>query len=382
MSVVFINCTSETFTPTHSGAIATFLWELCGVARAEGITPTVITCPADAEPYPWRETIFVAQPPSPSKAWSIALFRLQRRINGWRYLRQKAFALRVVAEVRRRGLDKFPLIFHNDPEMAVLFHEKFPAARIIHHFHNQHTCKTRMRRLFGQARIKVTAVSDFTARWVESFYGLPEHGVTTIYNGVDTAAFHPAAQEAPGLPTLNFVGRTGIEKAPDLLLKAALSLARRRTDFDVQIVGGNHWGYSLPDAYQQELQALAAQLEALGVKVHFTGFVSRRDMPEVIRRAHVHVVPSRWDEPFGLTTVEGMASGLAVVASRTGGSPEVVGEAGLFFERDNAEELAARLEELLDDPALRRELAGKARERATRFTWKATWEGFRRAAGV
>ncbi len=382
MSLVFINCTSETFTPTHSGAIATFLWELCRVAREEGITPTVISCPAEAEPYPWPATVFVAQPPSPTQAWTIALFRLQRRLNGWRYLRQKAFALRVVDEVRRRQLDKLPLIFHNDPEMALLFHQKFPAARIIHHFHNQHTSKPRMRRAFSQARIRVTAVSDFTARWVESFYDLPAHRVTTIYNGVNTETFHPASASAPGLPVIGFVGRTGIEKAPDLLLKAALLLAERRQDFAVQIVGGNHWGYSLPDAYQQELQTLAAELEAKGIKVHFTGFVNRGDMPAVLRRTQVHVVPSRWDEPFGLTTVEGMATGLATVASHTGGSPEVVGKAGLLFARDDPADLAACLERLLADPALRRDLGTKARERAASFTWKATWTGFRKVAEV
>ena len=135
----------------------------------------------------------------------------------------------------------------------------------------------------------------------------------------------------PGPLTLNFVGRTGIEKAPDLLLKAALAVSDRSRDFAVQIVGGNHWGYTLADPYQNELQALAQNLEMRGIPVRFTGFVNRNDMPEAFRRAHIHVVPSRWDEPFGLTTVEGMASGLAVVASRTGGSPEVVGEAGTAF---------------------------------------------------
>ena len=150
----------------------------------------------------------------------------------------------------------------------------------------------------------------------------------------------------------------------------------------MQIVGGNHWGYSLPDAYQQELQALAAQLTAQGIKVDFTGFVDRPNMPAALRRTQIHVVPSRWDEPFGLTTVEGMATGLATVASRTGGSPEVVGEAGLLFARDDPADLAACLERVLADPALRRQLGEMARQRATSFTWKATWTGFRQVAGV
>jgi glycosyltransferase involved in cell wall biosynthesis len=379
MSVVFVNCTSETFTPTKSGAIATVLWELCKAAEEEGVFPMVLSCPADAEPYPWKQTIFVAQPRSPSKPWTIALFRLQRRLNGWRYLRQKAFALRVMAVIRERGLDRLPLIFHNDPEMAVLCHQEFPHARIVHHFHNQHTSKPRMRRLFGQAGIKVTAVSDFIARWAENFHNLPANSVQTIYNGVDTEAFHPAPQQPPGPPVINFAGRTGIEKAPDLLLKAALLVAERRTDFAVQIVGGNHWGYSTLDNYQLELQALSSELQRRGVRVHFTGFLTRNQMPDAFQRVHIHVVPSRWDEPCALTLFEGMASGLAIVASRTGGTPEVVGDAGLLFEKENVAELAAHLLRLIDHPEVRGRLALKSRQRAFEFNWKSTWEGFKAA---
>ena len=74
-----------------------------------------------------------------------------------------------------------------------------------------------------------------------------------------------------------------------------------------------------------------------------------------------------------MTTVEGMASGLAVVASNTGGTPEVVGDAGFLFERDDAHGLAEHLTFLLADDGLRAERGRRGRERALEFPWERTW---------
>ena len=127
------------------------------------------------------------------------------------------------------------------------------------------------------------------------------------------------------------------------------------------------------DDYQRELAGLAAKLEARGVAVERPGHVGRPELPGVLRQAQIHVVPSRWDEPFGLTTVEGMASGLAIVASNTGGTPEIIGKDGFLFGRDNADELAGQLERLVCDAPLRLEYGRRARRRAQEFPWERTW---------
>jgi glycosyltransferase involved in cell wall biosynthesis len=101
-----------------------------------------------------------------------------------------------------------------------------------------------------------------------------------------------------------------------------------------------------------------------------------------MRKAQIHVVPSRWEEPFGLSTVEGMATGLAVVASRTGGTTEVIGNAGLLFERDDVDGLASHLARLLDDPGLRADFGRLARARAERFTWDHTWSRIAKLTGL
>lgn len=362
-----------TFTPTASGAIATVVWESCRAAQNAGVTPIVVSRSSRAEPYRGVKTFLVDYPTIPRNPLLLQLARLERRVTGWSDLRQRTFAHRLVAVIRKEGLHRFPIVLNNDPNTAVLLRQNFPDAFLVHHFHNQFECKPRFRHRFAASVNVLTAVSDYTARWAESYYALPSGTVRTVYNGVDTEQYFPADPNPEGLPVVNFVGRTGMEKAPDLLLRAATLAARRGRRFALQIIGSNHWDRYEKDEYQRELDSLVQELEGLNIPVRRPGHIDRYQLPSEFRKAHIHVVPSRWEEPFGLTTVEGMASGLATIASRTGGTPEVVGDAGLLFTAGSDVELAERLELLIDDAGMRRDYAERARTRAEEFTWSRSW---------
>jgi glycosyltransferase involved in cell wall biosynthesis len=319
---VIVNNTCETFTPTHSGAIATWVWEICRAAQRQGVRPVVMTRRAEQAAYRWPELIEIDHPPLPNTRLGLLTGRAGRKLDGWRHVHQRRFAERIVRSIRENGLGDGPFILHNDPELAVLLRQYFPDSPILHHFHNQQDCKPRFSRRLAGMNVIHTAVSQFTARWNERYYQLPDRSVGTIYNGVDCERFSPADDgAAPDKIVINFCGRTCIEKAPDLLLKAAAIMASKSDRFELQLIGANHWGWTEMDSYQRQLQDLAEQLERQGVVVRRLGHVAREQLPAELRRAHIHVVPSRWDEPCGLTTLEGMASGLATVASRTGGSP-------------------------------------------------------------
>lgn len=375
MSVVFINHPLETWTPTSSGALATILWECCRVAeRQGGDLPWVLTRASEAARFPWAQTLVLDPPRLPGHPLAVKALRAHRKLTGWRHLRHRAYAFQVVQALRRSGLYTRPLVLINDPEMTVYLRRHFPGATILHWFQNQLEAAPRFRRLFPDAADITAGVSDFTSRWVSEYYKI--NAVPTLYNGVDLDQFRPAPSqevEAEGPPAVSFVGRTGIEKAPDLLLRAARTLSETTTDFRVLLIGSNHWDRFELDDYQRELQGLVTGLEARGVAVLRPGHVGRAALPNMLRRAQIHAVTSRWDEPFGLTTVEGMASGLALVASDTGGTPEVVGTAGALFERDSADGLAACLAPLVADRALRAEQGRKARAQAAEFPWERTW---------
>lgn len=371
MSVVFINHPLETWTPTGSGALATILWECCRAAERRGRLPWVITRESAAARFPWPQTITLDPPALPTHPLALRALRAERKLTGWRHLRHRAYAFQVASALRRHRLTHLPLVLINDPEMTVYLRRRFPQAAILHWFENQLPASPRFRTLYPQAADVTAGVSDFTGRWVADFYGLG--AVETIPNGVDAGQFHPAGTRPDGAPTISFVGRTGIEKAPDLLLRAALALSESTRAFRLLMIGSNHWDRLEVDDYQRELQSLALALEARGVAVERPGHLGRAALPDRLRRAQVHVVPSRWDEPFGMTTLEGMASGLAVVASDTGGTPEVVGDAGLLFAREDVGGLAAHLAHLIADAALTADYGRRARARAQEFTWARTW---------
>lgn len=375
--VVFINGAAETFTATHSGAICTVLHETCLRAVGEGHRVAVLSRPAAAESYDDVPVILVPAPSVPAGPVATLVLRAQRKVLGYRHFRHGEYIRRTVAALRANGLADAPKLTSNDPELAMGLARAFPNALAISWFHNQLECKTRFRRKLAGSNVRCIAVSNFTARWVENYYGLPANSVPTVYNAVDSQQFSPASAPPPGPPVINFLGRTGIEKGPDILLEAALLLAQKGLKFRMQLIGSNHWDHFELDDYQRKLAALVEKLEGLDIPVRRPGHIGRAALPDELRQAHIHVFTSRWDEPFGMATLEGMACGLATVASNTGGTPEVVGDAGLLFERENVSQLAEHLARLVSNEALRRDLAARASQRALQFTWGKTWQGLR-----
>ncbi|RYX86816.1 glycosyltransferase family 1 protein [bacterium] len=376
--VVFVAPSTGTFTPTHSGALSTDIHECALQARMDGFDPIVIARQGPPDIAPWDDvkSYFVPYPNIPTGSFAERIGRFERRLLGWRHVGQRVYTARLARTLRENGLTNAPLFPSNDPDGVVFLRSCFPQARLYHRFHNQMESKPRVRAALGNAASANLCVSDFTSRWIEKYYSTQ---ASTVYDGVNLEEFTPALTSPSGPTVLNFVGRTGHEKAPDIFLEAARLLSEARRDFGVQLVGSNHWGEVTLDEFQRKLQELSAQIEKNGVKVRQTGHVPRARIADEFRRAHIHIVPSRWDEPFGLTTIEGMACGLATIASNTGGSPEIIADSGQLFERDNAADLAHQITLWLNAPELRRVFALKARKRAEEFSWARTWAGLRAA---
>jgi len=374
MDVVFINTTLESFTPTKSGAIGTWIWEVCQAALKDGVEPLVISLRDNADPYPWKNVVFLSYPRhdfnTGLKRVLRKVFVLQARLGGWYHMRHPAWVRRVGDAIEHAGAQESALILQNEPQMAVVLRRRFPNAFILHLAQNQNPCGRRFRRRFSRAVSVAAAVSTFTARWNEEYFGLP---VQTIHSGVNTERFHPLGAPHSGTPIVNFTGRTVYEKGPDVLLSALKKVAMKVSRFGVQILGNTHFSHNEWDGYQERLQTLIGELEGMGISVRKPGFIDRNSLPAELQKAEIHVHPARWDEAFGLATLEGMASGLATIASRTGGTPEVVSTSGRLVERESVDELASCLQEFITNEALRRDYGRRARWRAEQLTWGHTW---------
>jgi glycosyltransferase involved in cell wall biosynthesis len=195
--------------------------------------------------------------------------------------------------------------------------------------------------------------------------------------GIDVDRFEPADRPAPkGALRVGFVGRLIPVKGVDVLLRAAALDPR----FEVEIVGSG------PES--ERLSALAADL-GLSERVVFTGHVDGDETPAVYRRFDALAVPSVPTpgvvEQFGRVVVEAQASGVPVVASRSGGLPEVVGDAGILVEPGDPGDLARGLARLLDEPGRWVEVRQSGLGAATRCSWRRVasdqLELYRSAAG-
>ncbi|MGW5381469.1 glycosyltransferase family 4 protein [Nocardia sp. NPDC003963] len=185
------------------------------------------------------------------------------------------------------------------------------------------------------------------------------------YPGVEPIAT-PARvpQRDPGAVRIVMVGRLTPWKGQEILLRA-LPLLRHRPA-SVQLVGGSFFG---EQDYRADLERIAAET---GLPVEFAGHVD--DPGPYFARADIAVHCSVLAEPFGQVVVEAMAAGCAVVAADAGGPTEIVRPEvdGLLIPPGDPVALAAALDRLVTDPALRTRLGAAARERSADFGIAAT----------
>lgn len=357
-----------------SGAIATCIIEVGRVALEAGATPVVITRrhPREDRTLDWP-ALELLDPLREDEGARLIARRVKRRLNGWARPDQWDYCRAVVP--RLRNLLPSGVVVNNDPEIAVTLRHQLPTVPVVHWFHNLELASDRFRRRFAQdPGIRSVAVSRYLARAVEQVYGMTPLSVHAVPNGVNLGQF-PFVERATDTPTIGYLGRLAVEKGADVLLQASLLLRERGLDFTVQLAGDTNWGEVNESPFSRTIDRLLDDLRAAGIAVRRLGHVRRDDLPRVLAQTDIHVVPSRWDEPFGLTVVEGLASGQPVVASATGGIPEVIAGAGFTFPREDPEALAEVLENLLRDPQLRRHWGVLARHRAEQLPWSRTWQG-------
>lgn len=99
-----------------------------------------------------------------------------------------------------------------------------------------------------------------------------------------------------------------------------------------------------------------------------TGYVPDEDLLPILRHADALVIPSLY-EGFGLPVIEGMALGIPVICSNTSSLPEIANNAAVFFNPLATEDIAEKIESVVNDQGLMMELSIKGKKNAARFSW-------------
>lgn len=220
------------------------------------------------------------------------------------------------------------------------------------------------RTLLAAVRSKARAVicsSRFTADELMRVVGVPASRIEVIYLGVDAGWFGADARARPQAnPYFVFVGNVKAHKNVAGLVDA-FRLVAERVPHDLVIVGKKE-GFITGD------RTVEASAAALGERVKFTGLVDEALLKRYVACAEALVLPSFY-EGFGLPPLEAMACGCPVIVSDRASLPEVCGDAALYCNPDDANDIAARMLAVASSEALRGQLREKGIAHARRFTW-------------
>lgn len=188
--------------------------------------------------------------------------------------------------------------------------------------------------------------------------------VRTIYNGIDVQRFIPKDEFFDLNPP-----KRQVDGRRDLKILAVAHLIRQK--------GVDHLIRGLAQAKNKQLRLRVvgdgpelASLQQLAVTLGVGGRVEwlglRDDVNALLQESDIFVHPAIWEEAFGLTIAEAMSAEKAVIATRIGGIPELVEHqrSGLLVTPERPSELAAALDLLSDEPALRNQLGQNARAKA------------------
>jgi glycosyltransferase involved in cell wall biosynthesis len=275
----------------------------------------------------------------------------------------------MAAGIRAQRID----VVHAISYPASLYTAFAAATTRVPHVWHEHNIK----RLHAANRPIYRAVAA-TCRWVVgpsdavtgnlARAGIPASRLRTVYNGIDLGRFAPSDSEvttrvrgeldvSAGEVAIGLFGQMLPYKGQMTLIEAAPAVLEHHPHARFFLVGA----LENPPYEQQLRSAIAAA--GLTHRFRFTGW--RADVQDVMRAMDVVVVGTTTPEPAALALMEAMALQRPLVATRTGGTPEIVvdGETGLLYTPGDAADLARRIRELLDDPALGRRLgtAGRAR---------------------
>ena len=210
-----------------------------------------------------------------------------------------------------------------------------------------------------QAADRVIAVSELTRRIVIGKYGIPAEKVVTVHNAVRFGESEEAVPErAVKDKVVTFLGRITYQKGPDYFVEAAAKVLQRVSDVRFVMAGSGDL-----------MNHVVRRVAQLGIadRFHFTGFLKGGEVQRMFRLSDVYVMPSV-SEPFGISPLEAMRSGVPVIISRQSGVAEVLDYA-IKVNYWDVDALADAIYGLLTYPALGRMFASKGLEEVTGLKW-------------
>ena len=263
------------------------------------------------------------------------------------------------------------IIIENRPAFALKLQGKTNAKLVLHQ-ENDYLNSS----LFGYSEIyqKYSCIINTSAYITQRVRTIAPNDSKchTVLNGIDTQHFY----EAPAFSRYNiglnenhfvivFSGRLTPEKGI-LELILAIKQLKNTVNCKLLIIGASAYGKDKkPTPFIEKLEK---ETEPIKDSVIYTGYIDYKIIPSYLKTADIAVIPSMWEEPFGLTIVEAMAAGLPLITTRSGGIPEICEGVATIVERNNIiNNLADAIFDLYLHPQKRKQMSAASLKRSKMF---------------
>ena len=281
------------------------------------------------------------------------------------------------AAVRARA----DLIFSPSPQIvplgvvpaAVTIHDAIPM-RLPRHIVGGNRGLRIFTRVAATMSQKILTDSEHSKKDLVEIYDLAPEKVSVVHLGYDRDKFNSSS--ADPVMQASLLARLGIQ-GPYILhhgmVQRRKNLAKLIEAYAILLNRYRHVGYQLvlagPFGFgSEELRRMADGLVTQG-KVIFTGPLPDQDLAQLIKGAALCVIPSLY-EGFCLPMVEAMACGVPTIAANTSCIPEISGGVLRYFDPQSEEDIAATIENVLEQADLQRELIRNGLKRASQFSWQ------------
>jgi glycosyltransferase involved in cell wall biosynthesis len=205
---------------------------------------------------------------------------------------------------------------------------------------------------------RIITVSEKMKEEVVSHYSIDPKIIRVVYNGIDTSEF----RTGPEKKFLLFIGRISPMKGVKYLLEAYRKVRESFPDYKLFVCGEGE--------YKKEILKYAKEA-GLSDHVNFKGIVSQEELVKLYSTSTMVCLPSIY-EPFGLTVLEGAASGKPVITTNKSGASELVDnwKNAVVVKAGDSADLAKAMIRLLEDKELRKRVGKNATTLANKYSWK------------
>lgn len=274
------------------------------------------------------------------------------------------------------------VLIENNMNLYKELYPKLTNEKIYFHLHNNVDCgdldKTKEKTDFIlKTADKIFVVSNYLKERLVKINFSAKNKITIVYNGLISKNFKPVSQNEKiniknelginkNKTVFTFVGRLSKDKGIDKFIQA-IQLLKNEESIAYLIVGNNFFSSNVEDKYITRLKKLS---EGVKNKIYFTGYIPNEQMYKIYSISDCIVIPTQVEEAFGMVALEAMAMQVPVIASNSGGLPEVLtAKCSFFINRNDAfvKNLSNKILVLASNNKLRKSMGMEGIKRSKEF---------------